>query len=202
MSAFSQNNRRFTHRPKPTRPHAEVGEAWTFGRRAVIELLRSGLKVKEVLLLRSGEGETFAEVRSEAEARGIRVVFEDRFTFDRRFQGGRHQGVAAAYYPGNEPSLEGLYAKAVSEKMPVVFLDGVEDPQNVGAVIRSAEVFGAAGVVIPTRRSATVTPTAVKASAGAALRLSVVTVVNLADALRKARSAGIWLYGLDMGGAK
>jgi 23S rRNA (guanosine2251-2'-O)-methyltransferase len=173
-----------------------------FGRREALELLASGLQVTELLLIRSGEGETYAQVRAEAEARGLTVRFTDRVEFESRFPGQRHQGVAARYKPGVGGDLKELVNQGVTSGKPLVVLDGVEDPQNLGAVIRSAEVFGAVGVVIPRRRAAAISPAAVKASAGSALRLPVVSVGNLATALREIKSGGYWVFGLDMQGEK
>lgn len=103
-----------------------------------------------------------------------------------------HQGIAAEVdpYPYADPN-----ALLASEDALVVVLDQIQDPQNLGAVCRSAEVAGAAGVVIPDRRAAAVTPAACKASAGAVEHLAVAHVTNLADWLASAKEQGAWIYG-------
>jgi len=156
--------------------------------------------VREVLLLRSGGGETYDRVRGEAEARGVSVRFADRFEFDRLFGEARHQGVAAGFAPGKGVELRDAIAAALANHRPLVALDGIEDPQNVGAIIRSAEVLGSAGIILPERRSAGLTAGSIKASAGAALRFPVVNAGNLAQALREIKRADIWVVGLDMAG--
>lgn len=153
-----------------------------------------------MLLLRSGEGANYERIRSEAESRGISVRFVDRFEFDRLFPNSTHQGVAVSYKPRASESLEAILTRPGGDNGLLVALDGIEDPQNVGAIIRSAEVFGAAGVIIPERRAAGMTPGAVKASAGAALRVPVLSVGNLAQSLRTIKKAGYWVVGLDMKG--
>lgn len=152
-----------------------------------------------MLLLSGGEGERFDTILREAEARGTPLRLADRREFDRLFPGQTHQGVAASYNLRPEADLDDLLGSGSTARL-MVMLDGLEDPQNVGAVIRSAEVFGAAGVIIPARRAAGVTPVTVKASAGAALRLPIATVVNLAQTIRAAKNAGYWVYGLDPAG--
>lgn len=154
-----------------------------------------------MLLLRAGEGSNYERIRSEAESRGISVRFVDRFEFDRLFPNSTHQGVAVSYKPRQSDSLESILSRPGGGKGLLVALDGIEDPQNAGAIIRSAEVFGAAGVIIPERRAVGMTPGAVKASAGAALRLPVITVGNLAQSLRTLKKAGYWVVGLDMKGS-
>jgi len=186
---------------QPDRRPATKQTAWIFGRRAALELFECGLEVNEMLLLRSGEGSNYERIRSEAESRGISVRFVDRFEFDRLFPNSTHQGVAVSYKPRVSENLETILTRPGGDNGLLVALDGVEDPQNVGAIIRSAEVFGASGVIIPERRAAGITPGAVKASAGAALRLPVISVGNLAQSLRTLKKAGYWVVGLDMAGS-
>ncbi len=174
--------------------------SWVFGRREVIELLDSGLEIVELLLLQGGEGDTYDQIRARVERRNIPLRRTERSEFDRHFPGEVHQGVAASYRPRDSAGLSEILAAGIETGRPLVLLDGIEDPHNVGAVIRSAEVFGAIAVVIPGRRAAGITPAVVKSSAGAALRLPVVSVGNLAQAIREAKKAGFWIYGLDMAG--
>lgn len=176
--------------------HPKINQAdWLFGRREVIELLESGVKIVEVLLLRGGEGDTYEKIIELAEARGVALRLADRREFDDRFPGEIHQGAAAVFHATPPLSLDELLAN--NEVGLLVMLDGVTDPHNVGAVIRSAEVFGAKGVILPERRSAGLTPTVIKTSAGAALRLPVAIASNLAQSIRFLKDRGFWIYGLD-----
>ncbi len=168
---------------------------WLFGRREVIELLRSDLKTQEILILRGGEGNTFDEILELSEARGVPIRLAERREFDNLFPDEIHQGAAAAFYPGPPVEFDDLISNGGPSLL--VMLDGVMDPHNLGAVIRSAEVFGAKGVIIPERRAAGMTPAAIKTSAGAALRIPTVQAGNLANAIRKLKEAGFWIYGLD-----
>jgi len=179
------------------RPHPSSASqpAWLFGRREVIELLKSDIKAREILILRGGEGDTFDQILALVEARGIPLRLAERREFDNLFPGETHQGVAAAFTPKPPVHLDDL----ISANGPslLVMLDGVSDPHNLGAVIRSAEVFGAAGIIIPERRAAGLTPAVIKTSAGAALRLPTAIAGNLAQAIKRLKESGFWIYGLD-----
>lgn len=121
--------------------------------------------------------------------------FAERREFDLLFPDETHQGTAASFYPNPPVSFDDLIVG--SGPSLLIMLDGVTDPHNLGAVIRSAEVFGAQGVVIPERRAAGLTPAAIKTSAGAALRIPTSQVGNLAQAMKRLKEAGYWIYGLD-----
>lgn len=168
---------------------------WLFGRREVIELLKSGLKTLEVLILRGGEGGTYDEIIELGESRGIPMRFADRREFDSLFPDETHQGTAASFHPNPPLSFDDLIIGY--DRSLLVMLDGVTDPHNLGAVIRSAEVFGANGVIIPERRAVGLTPAVIKTSAGAALRIPTAEVGNLAQAIKKLKQSGYWIYGLD-----
>ncbi len=179
----------------------EVARQQIFGRRAVGELLRSGLEVTEVFLLTGGRGAVFGELLRVADARGVRVVLTDRAELDRMAPGAAHQGVVAYYKAPPPLEVEELLDRlSGDDPRPVLLLDGVEDPRNLGAVIRSAEVLGAGGVIIRRRRAAGLTPAAVKASAGGALLLPLAVTSNLDRAIRLMKSRDYWIYGLDPGG--
>ena len=139
-----------------------------------------------------------AKLREEARAQGIVIHREPMEALDRRAQGQRHQGVlgegsAFAYTP-LEHILDRVRDKGTSAL--VLVLDGVTDPHNLGAVLRSAAAAGVDGVVIPERRSAQVNETVVRSSAGTAGRVPVARVVNLGRALDDLKDAGAWLFGL------
>ncbi len=169
----------------------------TFGRRSVSELLDTDLEVFEIFIQTSGRGEVVDELRDAALRKGIRIVTASRLEIERLAPGMNHQGVVAFYKPPKVLNLEELLQEIDDEETsPLLMLDGVEDPRNLGAIIRSAEVFGAGGVIIRRHRSASVTPAAVKTSSGAALRLPIVEVANLDQAIRSLKEYNYWIYGL------
>lgn len=155
----------------------------------------------QTLRIAPGAWERCAKLRQAAREQGVVVHREPLDSLDRRSQGQRHQGVlgegeALAFTP-----MEVLQAR-VRERGPaalVLALDGISDPHNFGAILRTAAGAGVDGVVFPERRSAQVNETVVRASAGTAGRVPLVRVVNLARALEQLQEAGAWVYGLAGG---
>jgi 23S rRNA (guanosine2251-2'-O)-methyltransferase len=138
-----------------------------------------------------------------ARARELRIPIEtlDRRAIERLTRGGVHQGIAAELQPLPAFTLEELVGGAAGPALLVV-LDGVEDPQNVGAIIRSADAAGAHGVVRQARHAAKLEGAAARASAGAISHVRIATVVNIARALDELRGLGVWTVGLDAAGAE
>ncbi|HXO16993.1 MAG TPA: 23S rRNA (guanosine(2251)-2'-O)-methyltransferase RlmB, partial [Candidatus Dormibacteraeota bacterium] len=137
-----------------------------------------------------------------AKEREVPVRFEQRAFFNRvPFKA--HQGVVAIGPPFVYASLHEILARSRSDGIPrlIVILDHLTDPHNVGAIIRTAEAAGADGVVLPDRRSAGVNATVRKAAAGAAAHVPIARVANIAEAVRAAKKAGIWVAGADVGAA-
>jgi 23S rRNA (guanosine2251-2'-O)-methyltransferase len=169
------------------------------GRNSVVESLRAGVPALALFVAgRAQEDERVAEsVRLAAET-GIAVLETGMSELDRLTGGAIHQGVALRVRPYEYAHPEEF--TQTSGVPLVVALDGVTDPRNLGAIIRSAAAFGATGVVLPTRRSAGVTAGAWKASAGALARLPVAQVVNLTRALEAYKSRGFFVAGLDAAG--
>lgn len=142
-----------------------------------------------------------AKLRAAAREAGVPVHQEPMESLDRRAQGQRHQGVVGEGASLKLDSMESL-CRRVKDKGPgalVLALDGITDPHNFGAILRSAAAAGADGVVFPERRSAQVNEAVVRASAGTALRVPLVRVVNLGRALEELKEAGAWIYGLAAG---
>jgi 23S rRNA (guanosine2251-2'-O)-methyltransferase len=138
------------------------------------------------------------ELGERAREMGVKPHARDRAALDRMTGGARHQGVVARYKapaPLPESALEGLAEKAGRTALFLV-LDGITDPHNFGACLRSAEAAGVTAVVVPKDRAVGVTPTVRRASAGAADRVPIVSATNLARALRHLKDAGVWLVGL------
>lgn len=166
-----------------------------YGRRPVAELLRSGAPAERVLLERSAApSSAIGEIRRRAEAAGVPVRMVPRAELDRLTDGGNHQGVAAITGRFRYADLGELLARPGPA---LLFLDGITDPHNLGSLLRSADGAGFDGLVIPARRAAQVNATVRRVSAGAAEVVPVARVTNLTRAIDDARTAGLWVVGLD-----
>ena len=167
------------------------------GRNAVLETLRWGAGVREVMISRGAKPHrSLEEIERLAGAAGIAVRRVSREELDRISARGAHQGVVAIGEPFGYATLEDVVARAGDrDRSLVLVLDHVTDPGNLGAVIRSAEALGADGVVIPKARAATVGAVALKTSAGAASHLPVARVANVARAVEELKSHGFWAAG-------
>ncbi len=169
----------------------------------VRELLRAGGEgVSELWLGEGGErGRVFAELARLARERGAKVREAPRQKLDRLAGTDRHQGVVAVVADYRYRELDDVLEEAGADDPPLlVVLDGILDPQNLGAIIRSAHALGAHGVVIPKDRAAGVTPAVAKASAGAVEHCPVARVTNIAQALERMKGAGVWTIAMDAGG--
>jgi 23S rRNA (guanosine2251-2'-O)-methyltransferase len=166
----------------------------------VLEALAAGTRHFDRLLVSKGlRSRRLSEAIRRATHLGIPLRFEMRETLDRMAGGVPHQGVIAVVSEKPVLSLESLLQGAPAPALLVV-LDGVEDPRNLGAILRTAEAAGAAGVVLPERHSAGLSETVARASAGALEHVPVARVVNLVQALEELKSRGIWVVGLDAAG--
>jgi 23S rRNA (guanosine2251-2'-O)-methyltransferase len=172
-----------------------------YGRNAVREALRAGRRSLNRLLVSAGAQETgtLAEIVRLAEAAGVPVERVDRHDLDARLRQANHQGVAleCGDYPYAE--LEDILALAEArEEAPLILiLDHLQDPQNVGTLLRTAEAVGAHGVVLPGRRAAEVTPAVVNASAGATEHVHIAVVSNIAQTIEQLQRLGVWVVGLE-----
>ena len=182
-----------------------AGDAAEFvaGRNSVVESLRAGIPATVLYVgNRVQHDDRISEAIKLAADRGIAVLEAGAAELDRHTGGALHQGLALRVRPYDYAHPDDLLARAADAgQLPLIAaLDGVTDPRNLGAVVRSAAAFGAHGVVVPGRRGAGVTAGAWKASAGALARVPVARAVNLARALQAYREAGIFLAGLDADG--
>ncbi|HZT38897.1 MAG TPA: 23S rRNA (guanosine(2251)-2'-O)-methyltransferase RlmB [Bryobacteraceae bacterium] len=157
------------------------------------EALRSGRALDRVVVAKGAGSPKLQEIIDTCRERGIPVRFERRQQLDRTASTSAHQGVIALIPAREYSHVEDLIGAA----QLLVALDGVEDPHNLGAIIRTAEAAGAGGVLIPERRAAGITDAAAKASAGAIEHLPVARTGNLSQALERLKRAGFWIYGLD-----
>ena len=172
------------------------------GKNAVTEAIRAGRPLDKVFLVRGSTDRALAFIASSAKAAGVPVTECDRRKLDAMSATGAHQGVVAVAAAREYCTLEDILdrADALGQAPFVVVCDGLEDPRNLGAVIRCAECAGAHGVVIGKHRSAGLTAAADKASAGAAEHMLIARVPNLAAALQTMKDRGLWIYGAEAGG--
>jgi 23S rRNA (guanosine2251-2'-O)-methyltransferase len=164
-----------------------------------VMLTRSPGRVRRVLLASGRDAARLAEIRTLAQRAGIPVAATDPHELDRLAAGGRHQGVLAEVVPrtgDSETQLEEALETAVGPPFLLV-LDGVQDPHNLGACLRSADAAGVTAVIAPRDRAVGLTPVVHKVAAGAAETVPFVSVVNLARTLRGLKERGIWLVGTD-----
>ena len=174
-------------------------ENLVFGINPVLEMLHghSG-DVAEILISSGSEGDALRRVAQEADRHGLRVVPVERKVLDRLAEGGKHQGVIARVRAYDYFAFENLLQRASMDEGAdwILILDGLTDPRNFGALLRTAEAVGIHHVIIPKDRSVEVTPVAVKASAGAAYHVNISRVTNLRRAIALLKERGYWAIGL------
>jgi 23S rRNA (guanosine2251-2'-O)-methyltransferase len=172
------------------------------GKNSVLELLKSGKSVNRVLLMAGAKSDTtLSEIFKLAKAKGVVIELADRRLLERKSTTGKHQGVIAYTSPHEYCEVEDILeeAKKKNEKPLIVLLDGIEDPQNLGAIVRTAECSGAHGVVIPKRRAAPLTAAVSSASVGAIEYVKVARVPNITEAIEKLKDRGVWVVGIEAG---
>jgi 23S rRNA (guanosine2251-2'-O)-methyltransferase len=167
-----------------------------YGIHAVEQALAAQRPLERLLVARGRGGAHVQEIINAARTAGIPVRFVPREEIERVAGTDKHQGVAALSGSKRYLDLEQLLAQVAAPGL-VLLLDGVEDPRNLGAILRTAYCAGASGVILPERRAAGITPAAEKVSAGASEHLAVARVTNLGRALERLKEAGYWLVGLD-----
>lgn len=172
------------------------------GRNAVIEALKAGREIDTIFVAKGERTGSIGQIVSLAKERGIVVKDADSRKLDAMSGGASHQGVAAIPCAASYATVEEILASAEQkgEAPFVIIADEIEDPHNLGALIRTAECAGAHGILIPKRRSASLTPIVSKTSAGAVSYLPVARVSNLASEIDRLKERGIWVYGADMDG--
>jgi len=191
-------DRRFERRP--AQGGFERRENVVVGRNAVRELLNSEMPVDKILV--SGREGSVVALIAQAKERKIPVVDADSAALDRLSGGENHQGIAAYVGEKEYSTIEEILELAAErgEKPLLVVCDGIEDPHNLGAVIRCAECAGAHGVIIPERRACGLTPAVSKASAGAILHMKIARVGNIAQTIEKLKESGVWTFAAEAGG--
>lgn len=172
------------------------------GRNAVTELLKSGREIDTLFVVRGDRNGTLGKIIAECKEKGAVIKDVDRKKLDFMCGHANHQGVAATCAAHDYSTVEEILetARERGEAPFIVACDGVEDPHNLGAIIRTAEAAGVHGIIIPKRRSASLNYTVGKTSAGALEYMKVARVPNLASALDDLKEQGLWIYGADMNG--
>ena len=166
------------------------------GIHAIREALEAGRAIERIVVARGRGGDRVEEIVRLARSRNVPVRFEDREAITRLAGTDQHQGIIALAGAKSAATLEDLIAEPAADAL-IVLLDGIEDPHNLGAILRSALAAGATGVVLPERRAAGLTETVSRASAGALEHLAVARVTNLVRAMEELKEAGFWIAGLD-----
>ena len=191
------------HRTNKTPGDMPRGADIIAGRNAVNEALRAGRTLDSFYVQRGDHGGGLAALIAKAKAQGVPIKEADPKKLEHMCGGANHQGVVAVAAVKEYASLEEIFARAEERGEPLflVICDGLEDPHNLGAVIRTAECAGAHGVVIPKRRSVGLTYAVGKASAGAVEHLPVARVQNVAALLEDLKARGVWIYTADMDGS-
>ncbi len=197
--AKKDSQKRSQGRPKQKTTQSAVGADWVVGRNPVYEALLAGLPVKKAFVAEGAErDDRLRDILKFTADHSIPILQVTRVELDRVTGGLVHQGVALQLPPFEYADPEDVFADALRAGGAglVVALDGVTDPRNLGAIVRSAAAFGAHGVVIPARRSASMTAAAWKTSAGAAARVPVAMATNLNRAIAQAQKMGFTAVGL------
>jgi 23S rRNA (guanosine2251-2'-O)-methyltransferase len=170
------------------------------GVHAVYEALASDrLPIERIHISREAHSPKLKEILGLARDRRVPVRKEERAVLDRLAQGGLHQGIIAISGAVSYSDFDTLFK---ADKPLVVVLDSVEDPHNLGAVVRTAEACGASGIVVPERHAAPLTATVIRASAGASAYLPIVRVKNLVGAIEEMKRRGLWVVGVDPAGTQ
>lgn len=172
------------------------------GRNPVIEVLKSERTVEKLYVAKGDIEGSIKMIIAIAREKGIPIIEVDRKKLDVMSESKSHQGVIALVTPYKYSTVDEILdiAKTKGEDAFIIVLDEIEDPHNLGSIIRTANACGAHGVIIPKRRSAFITPTVIKASAGAIEYVKIAKVTNLNQTLKELKDKGLWVIGTDMDG--
>lgn len=170
------------------------------GRNSVLELLESGKDINKIFVARGEKQGSINKIIGKAKDSKVVIVETDKRKLDEMSQTGNHQGVIAIVPPFEYCDVDEILnvAKEKNEDPFIIILDGIEDPHNLGAIIRTAETAGAHGVIIPKRRAVGVNSTVNKSSAGAVEYMKVARVNNITETMNYLKEQGLWIIGTDM----
>ncbi len=182
----------------------EIKEFTIEGRNAVIEAFRSGRPIDRVYILDGCQDGPVLTIKREARKQNTMIKYVEKERLDQMSETGRHQGVIACAAAYEYARIEDMFALAEKRGEPPFFilLDNIEDPHNLGAIIRTANLAGAHGVIIPKNRAVGLTAAVARTSAGALNYTPVAKVTNLAKTIEELKEKGLWFVCADMGGTK
>ncbi|MDN6194897.1 MAG: 23S rRNA (guanosine(2251)-2'-O)-methyltransferase RlmB [Atopostipes suicloacalis] len=180
----------------------QTKEEFVMGRHPVKEALQSDREINKIFIQEHISGRAIDEIVRLAKSNKLVVSFVPKSKLDKLVDYQNHQGVVLATSPVEYASIDDLFkvAEERNERPFFVMLDEIEDPHNLGSIIRTADITGVHGVIIPERRSANVSSTVSKASAGAIEHVKVARVTNLNQTIKELKERGLWIFGTDMDG--
>ncbi|MFA9397119.1 MAG: 23S rRNA (guanosine(2251)-2'-O)-methyltransferase RlmB [Clostridiaceae bacterium] len=180
----------------------EIRENTIEGRNSVIEALKGDRTVEQIYVNKGDKQGAITVILALAKEKGIPIKEVDKRKLEYMSFTKAHQGVIAITTPYKYYEVEDIldYAKQLNEDPLIIILDEIEDPHNLGSIIRTAEVLGAHGIIIPKRRNVGITPVVSKTSAGAIESIKIAKVTNINNEIDKLKENGIWVYGADMAG--
>ena len=192
-----------------TKPEKEVEENETFsdqieGRNSVLELLESGKDINKIFIEKGEKHGSINKIIGIAREKKIVIVEVDKIKLNKMSQSQNHQGVIAIVPPFNYCQVEDILQKAKerNEKPFILILDGIEDPHNLGSIIRTAETAGVHGIIIPKRRACSVNSTVYKVASGALEHMNIARVNNINDTIKYLKDNDVWIYGTDINAKK
>ena len=196
---FKNNNRKNydnrDNKPKDENEYDDIVE----GRNAVLELLNSDRDINKIFVQSGERHGSINKIIAVAKENKVVVTEVEKSKLDFMSKTKNHQGVIAVVPPFNYCEVEDIldYAKSKNEDAFILILDGIEDPHNLGSIIRTAETAGVHGIIIPKRRTVTVNSTVAKVSAGAVEHMKIARVNNITETIRKLKENGLWIIGTD-----
>ena len=204
MKNFKHNNQKSKNK-NVEKPKYEYKEEKNYddqveGRNSVLELLESGKDINKIFLSRGEKHGSINKIIAIAKERKIMLVEKDKRQMDQMAQTENYQGVIAIVPPFEYCEIEDILEEAKNRKEEpfILILDGIEDPHNLGSIIRTAETAGVHGIIIPKRRAASVNSTVNKVSCGAVEHMKIARVTNISDAIEKLKQEGLWICGTDI----
>ena len=198
-----KNNKRNNENPKKQNKimqEEKIYDDQVEGRNAVIELLESGKDINKIFITKGEKHGSINKIIAMAKERKVILIEKDKRQMEQMAQNENYQGVIAIVPPFEYCEIEDILdkAKELKEDPFVLILDGIEDPHNLGSIIRTAETAGVHGIIIPKRRAASVNSTVNKVSAGAVQYMKIARVTNITDAIEKLKAQGLWICGTDI----
>ena len=201
---YNQKNNKKIQKENYERKEEKNYDDQVEGRNSVLELLESGKDINKISVTRGEKHGSINKILGIAKERKIIVVEKDRRQMDEMAQEENYQGVIAIVPPFEYVEIQDILQEALEkEEDPfILILDGIEDPHNLGSIIRTAETAGVHGIIIPKRRAVSVNSTVNKASAGAVEHMKIARVTNISDAIEDLKRAGLWICGTDINAEK